>query len=117
MYIKYGSAFWFMSDELIITVMVAAFGVAGIAGFSAVILYLKQLEKSDRREPMSWRCAAFDASAVAPRIRRVRGDYLCEMHLRARPAFHSRGLLDAARLGIQGRAYFCGDEEDAGNDE
>ena len=96
-----------LSDEAIVMVTAAAFGIAAVAAFSAVILYLRQLEKCSRRsEPAVWSCTAFNVGAVAPRLRRVRRDYLCVMHSRHSPAFHSRGLVAAARRSVHGKLYF-----------
>ena len=56
----------------------------------------------DREFPAS----AFDVLAIAPRIRRVRDDYIAAAHCRAYHSFHRAQLLAVARRQITSLPYF-----------
>ena len=66
-----------------------------------------------RAEQARWRSIqrdypprAFDASAIAPQIRRVRQDYLASSRQRWRPAFYRAGFFAAAQRLVTNFAYF-----------
>ena len=49
---------------------------------------------------------AFDTSAIAPQVRRVRQDYAASAHQRSRPAHYRAELFAAARRLVTSLSYF-----------
>jgi len=49
---------------------------------------------------------AFQVSAIAPQLERLRRDYLAAPHCRPRDTFHRKGLLAAARKSVTTLSYF-----------
>jgi hypothetical protein len=71
-----------------------------------VVLRLRAEEVRRRARESQFPGRAFDVSAIAPRIRRVRHDYLEAARGRSRYEYYRAGLLAAARRIVTRFSYF-----------
>jgi len=73
----------------------------------AVSYYLSlRRELGPPADERSWTGTGLDATRVAPRIRRVRADYVTEARTHAGHACHRRVALAAARQALAQRSFF-----------
>jgi hypothetical protein len=87
--------FWLIALAVLITYLCVSVG-----------LRLRAEEARRRARESQSPGRAFDVSAIAPQIRRVRHDYLEAAHCRSRYDFYRVGLLAAARRIVTCLSYF-----------
>ena len=78
-----------------------------VAALLGACLWMKHRQGVRRRlSEKQWTGIPFDVSAVAPRLRRLRRDYVTEFRSRPHPVSLRRGLLASARQALERLSYF-----------
>lgn len=95
-----------MAEDLsdIIAAMLLAIGL--VAGAASIVLSFNAWRRAARQEKEVRVGTAFDVNLIAPRVQRVRADYVMALHSRPHPRFHPVKLLNACRASLSRFAYF-----------
>jgi len=91
----HSTTFWLIVLAVLITYLCVRVG-----------LRLRAEEASRRARERQWPGRAFDVSAIAPQIQRVRLSYVEVARCRSRYDFYRAGLLAAARRLVTSLSYF-----------
>jgi hypothetical protein len=77
----------------------------------------KEEEERRRQREREWQGTVFDASAVSPRIQRLRQDYLTAVQAQPHEAFYRKWLLTVARGMVRHLPYFGDATRRAGRED
>lgn len=96
------------SDDLILfcsAILLSIGAVAAMLVFYLSIKFERTLRRDNEEAPPG---RGFDIAPLSPRLRRVRADYVSEVHLRPHTVSHRQELIASARRLIARLPYFHG---------
>lgn len=95
-----------MVEDLSDIIAAALLAIGLVAGAASIVLAFNAWRRAAQQEKEVRIGTAFDVNLIAPRVQRVRADYVMALHSRPHPRFHPAKLLNACRASLSRFAYF-----------